>query len=318
MVTHCPPCPPTWSRQYASCPLIAPPLRRCRNQIIHDKEADPEELKREEEEEQQLAQQAPSAIPPLLRSEFYINPGSVRIGQVIGHGSFGTVSRGSRIESSGRSVEVAIKRLSQAPGPKVQAQFAQEVSAMMSLRHPNIITGHGIFFDKTLSLVTDFMPLGPLDGYLQHNPGTPAKNLLLFVSQVAEGMEYISGRGMVHRDLAARNIMVASPTLCKISDFGMSRALKSSSEYYRGAQKGRWPLKVRIFGSGYRFLTAPLKHIHMDHDIHTSCHHLRWFAWHPRHSTLAVGRNGNCLTHFITSTPPHPTPAGVPALFSGS
>ena len=38
---------------------------------------------------------------------------------------------------------------------------------------------------------------------------------------------------IVHRDLAARNCLVNSQLQVKISDFGMTRVLMGSSEYYK-------------------------------------------------------------------------------------
>lgn len=46
-------------------------------------------------------------------------------------------------------------------------------------------------------------------------------------------MAYLEERRFVHRDLAARNVLLVSPRFCKISDFGMSRALGLGNEYYR-------------------------------------------------------------------------------------
>ena len=37
----------------------------------------------------------------------------------------------------------------------------------------------------------------------------------------------------VHRDLATRNILVSTPKLVKISDFGLSRAIGTEDNYYK-------------------------------------------------------------------------------------
>ena len=46
-------------------------------------------------------------------------------------------------------------------------------------------------------------------------------------------MEYLEQVRFVHRDLAARNVLVVNEESVKISDFGMSRAIGTGSEYYR-------------------------------------------------------------------------------------
>ena len=49
----------------------------------------------------------------------------------------------------------------------------------------------------------------------------------------SQGMEYLEQVRFVHRDLAARNVLVVNEESVKISDFGMSRAIGTGSEYYR-------------------------------------------------------------------------------------
>ena len=56
-------------------------------------------------------------------------------------------------------------------------------------------------------------------------------------------MAYMEANHFVHRDLAARNVLVASDSLCKISDFGLSRGVGAGAEYYRSQQRGKWPIK---------------------------------------------------------------------------
>lgn len=48
-----------------------------------------------------------------------------------------------------------------------------------------------------------------------------------------QGMAYLEAQRLIHRDLAARNVLVFSPKLVKISDFGLSRSLGVGEDYYR-------------------------------------------------------------------------------------
>ena len=61
---------------------------------------------------------------------------------------------------------------------------------------------------------------------------------------LSQGMEYLEQVRFVHRDLAARNVLVVNEESVKISDFGMSRAIGTGSEYYR--------VSIYLWGCGWR------------------------------------------------------------------
>ena len=48
---------------------------------------------------------------------------------------------------------------------------------------------------------------------------------------------------MIHRDLAARNILVTNNLVLKISDFGLTRRVNSTKDYYRKITSGMLPIK---------------------------------------------------------------------------
>ncbi|KAG5447798.1 Fibroblast growth factor receptor 1 [Clonorchis sinensis] len=134
--------------------------------------------------------------------------------------------------------------------------FEAELAVMKSSGiHCNVVRFFGTCYLPVFGsvLVIEYCPYGNLRTYLralrcnltQNQAEMPQlqQQLNTYVFQIAEGMRYLSSRNIIHRDLAARNILLGSNWVCKISDFGLSRVLETSSDYYlrdRGALPMKW------------------------------------------------------------------------------
>lgn len=147
----------------------------------------------------------------------------------IGIGFFSNVYRGSW---HGRTV--AIKVLVNETPRKL---FIREVEIWKSLNHPNVLELYGASSttaEPPWFLVSPYCPNGSLVGYLQNLPGKspdpPGVDLLAMIHEIARGMAYLHGRGVLHGDLKAANILVTNDRCCVISDFGQS---EMRNEAYR-------------------------------------------------------------------------------------
>ncbi|XP_039520252.1 tyrosine-protein kinase JAK2 isoform X1 [Pimephales promelas] len=170
----------------------------------------------------------------------------LRFISILGKGNFGSVEL-CRYDPFGDNTGdlVAVKEL-QANKQANMADFQREIQTISSLHCDYIVKYKGICYSAgrlSTKLVMEYLPYGSLIGYMEkHRQNVCTRKLLLFASQICKGMEYLQSMRYVHRDLAARNVLVASDSLVKIADFGLTKIIPMDKEYYRVTQPGESPI----------------------------------------------------------------------------
>jgi serine/threonine-protein kinase len=142
---------------------------------------------------------------------------------VLGQGGFAWVFRGRELDGSPVAVKVLKPRY--AGDPQFERRFRNEAEMAAQLQHPNIIrirfvarSGSYVYFGMDLcadSLAARLQREGPL----------PEPDIVQITEDVAQGLRFAHGRGVIHRDLKPDNILLRSDGSAVISDFGIARAL---------------------------------------------------------------------------------------------
>ncbi|KAL3047275.1 hypothetical protein OYC64_021489 [Pagothenia borchgrevinki] len=164
----------------------------------------------------------------------------------LGKGNFGSVEL-CRYDPLGDNTGelVAVKKLQPNKLSTIE-DFKKEVKTLRVLDYEYIVKYKGVCYSTgrlSMSLVMEYLPYGSLINYLDSNRlHVNTWRLLLFASQICKGMEHLQTLRYVHRDLAARNILVASESLVKIADFGLTKVVPFDKEYYRVLQPGDSPI----------------------------------------------------------------------------
>nr|BAA81724.2 protein tyrosine kinase [Ephydatia fluviatilis] len=195
----------------------------------------------------------PPKLPPDATRLIITPETALEQGQVLGSGAFGTVYKGHwRPEGDPNCYEVAIKVLKEETAtPQSQTELLREGAVMATMDHINVVRLYCVCMGKQMMLITEFVRLGSLLSYLKNNQATlDAYSMLNFSRQIADGMAYLEEKRMVHRDLAARNVLVHTPQLVKITDFGLTRIIDVGESHYKatgGMVPLRWMAPESIF-----------------------------------------------------------------------
>ncbi|XP_074211836.1 tyrosine-protein kinase SYK isoform X1 [Camelus bactrianus] len=189
--------------------------------------------------------ESPYADPEEIRpKEVYLDRKLLTLeDKELGSGNFGTVKKGYyQMKKVMKTVAVKILK-NEANDPALKDELLAEANVMQQLDNPYIVRMIGICEAESWMLVMEMAELGPLNKYLQQNRHVKDKNIIELVHQVSMGMKYLEECNFVHRDLAARNVLLVTQHYAKISDFGLSKALRADESYYKAQTHGKWPVK---------------------------------------------------------------------------
>jgi tRNA A-37 threonylcarbamoyl transferase component Bud32 len=158
--------------------------------------------------------------------EWTIDLRKLNMGPAFAQGAFGKLYKGTY-----NGEDVAIKLLERPENDLERAhlmeqQFQQEVMMLATLKHPNIVRFIGAC-RKTMvwCIVTEYAKGGSVRQFLnkRQNRSVPLKLAVKQALDVARGMEYVHGLGLIHRDLKSDNLLISADKSIKIADFGVAR-----------------------------------------------------------------------------------------------
>ena len=164
-----------------------------------------------------------------------------RIDDKLGEGAFGEVRKcifkeDMKDKRSSIKDYRAVKILSKAyMEEKERNSFVNEVSCMMQIEHPSIMTMHHFYEDpKRFLLVTELSNGGELFDYTQSRKEPMAPNqAALVIKQLLSAVSYMHNEvHMVHRDLKPENILLEHKdnlSQIRLIDFGTAKRFKTQN-----------------------------------------------------------------------------------------
>jgi WD40 repeat protein len=154
--------------------------------------------------------------------------GNYRLIRLLGHGGFADVYLGEHIHLN---TLAAIKVLDARLTADEITQFRNEARTIARLEHPHIV--HVLDFgveDRLPFLVMSYAPNGTLRQ--RHPKGTRLTpgEVLPYIKQVADALQYAHNEKLIHRDVKPENMLLDRNNQILLSDFGLAMASYSSSQ----------------------------------------------------------------------------------------
>ena len=146
--------------------------------------------------------------------------GKYEVVEKIGEGGFGTIFKG--FDPHIRRF-VAIKSCT-SDEEDLRSRFLHEAQIAGNLQHRHVVTVYDFGLqDGVPYLVQEYLSGEDLDRKIKRQEFIPLAEKLLYLIQVARGLEYAHSRGVVHRDVKPANIRILEDGTAKIMDFGIAK-----------------------------------------------------------------------------------------------
>ena len=172
--------------------------------------------------------------PQLVKSAEAETPPDVFKGKKLGHyeligaigkGGMATVLK-ARDTLLDRTVAVKVLPPDMAKENENVLRFHQEARSAARLDHENIARVFYCGEDQNLSFIAfEFIEGKNLREILTARNTIPYQEALLYMIQVARGMNHAASRNVVHRDIKPSNIIITPTGLVKLVDMGLARSL---------------------------------------------------------------------------------------------
>uniref|UniRef100_A0A8C6DWU3 non-specific serine/threonine protein kinase n=1 Tax=Moschus moschiferus TaxID=68415 RepID=A0A8C6DWU3_MOSMO len=160
------------------------------------------------------------------------------IGEELGSGQFAIVKK-CREKSTGQEYAAKFikKRQSRASRRGVcREEIEREVSILRQVLHPNVITLHDVFENRTdVVLILELVSGGELFDFLAQKESLSEEEATSFIKQILEGVNYLHAKKIAHFDLKPENIMLLDKNIpiphIKLIDFGLAHEIEDGVEF---------------------------------------------------------------------------------------
>ncbi|MFD2371163.1 Stk1 family PASTA domain-containing Ser/Thr kinase [Brevibacillus sp. GCM10020057] len=118
-------------------------------------------------------------------------------------------------------------------------RFRREAQAVASLSHPNVV---GVY-DVGQEGDTHYMVMEYIEGYtlkelIVQRGALPVEEAVRIAQQICDALDHAHQNRIIHRDIKPHNIMIGKNGRVKVTDFGIARAVTSTTITHTNAMLG--------------------------------------------------------------------------------
>lgn len=135
-----------------------------------------------------------------------------------------------------RYVAVKILRPDLVDNEEFVNRFKRESQAAASLSHPNIVNMYDVGQEDDIHyIVMEYVDGMTLKEYIQNEGRLTSEEAVRIASQICSALHHAHENNIVHRDIKPQNILINKDGTAKVADFGIARAVTSSTVTMAGA-----------------------------------------------------------------------------------
>ena len=138
-----------------------------------------------------------------------------------------------------RIVAVKILHAQLASDANFLYRFQQEAQAAARLSHPNIVSIYDVGEDKGVHyIIMEYVAGETLKDMIEREGNLQVEDALRIAREIASALSHAHMNNLVHCDIKPHNILVMPDGRVKVADFGIARAITSSTMTYNGNAVG--------------------------------------------------------------------------------
>ncbi|WP_309121349.1 Stk1 family PASTA domain-containing Ser/Thr kinase [Paenibacillus sp.] len=138
-----------------------------------------------------------------------------------------------------RHVAVKVLRQQYVHDEEFIRRFRREAQSAASLSHPNVVSIYDVGQDEeTHFIVMEYIEGSNLNDIIKAQAPLQTAEAVHIATQICDALEHAHANGIIHRDIKPHNILIGKNGRVKVTDFGIARAITTSTITQTGSVIG--------------------------------------------------------------------------------